>query len=379
MRTASRKRVVLVGAGHAHLHTLKRAAAFRQRGHELIVVAPDLFWYSGLATGMLGGCYPPELDQVDVAALTERGGGRFIRDRVTGIDPQFRLVHLQGGPPLPYDVLSLTLGSEPPTIDGTANDPCCYTVKPIRRLLQLREDLEARFAATPAHAPRVVVAGGGVTACELSANILALAAARGGRVHLTVLTGRGEALAQLPPRPRARVLGSLTQRGVTFRTGSRVERVEAGRAVLTDGGTLPYDIFLNATGLKPHRLIREIGLPVDRDGALLVDRHLRSVGDPAILGGGDGVAYQGRELPKVGVYAIRQAPVLFRNLLATLEGDEPTVFTPQRHFLWIMNLGDGTGLAVRNRLWWHGRAAFRLKDRIDRRFMREYQEAVAAA
>ena len=41
-----------------------------------------------------------------------------------------------------------------------------------------------------------------------------------------------------------------------------------------------------------------------------------------------------------------------------------------------MNLGSGTGLAARSGLWWHGRAAFRLKDWIDRRFLREYQESV---
>jgi hypothetical protein len=46
---------VLLGAGHAHLQALERAAAFAGRGHELVVVAPDRFWYAGLATGMLGG------------------------------------------------------------------------------------------------------------------------------------------------------------------------------------------------------------------------------------------------------------------------------------------------------------------------------------
>lgn len=56
------------------------------------------------------------------------------------------------------------------------------------------------------------------------------------------------------------------------------------------------------------------------------------------------------------------------NLLAALDGAKPKPFRPQEHFLWIMNLGDGTGLAVRRDLWWHGRAAFKLKDWIDRRF-----------
>ena len=45
------RRAVLLGAGHAHLYTLKRTAAFVRRGFELVLVAPEIFWYSGLATG----------------------------------------------------------------------------------------------------------------------------------------------------------------------------------------------------------------------------------------------------------------------------------------------------------------------------------------
>jgi hypothetical protein len=63
------RRAVLLGAGHAHLFTLKRAAAFVRRGFELVLVAPEAFWYSGLATGVLAGIYPPELDQTRVRVL----------------------------------------------------------------------------------------------------------------------------------------------------------------------------------------------------------------------------------------------------------------------------------------------------------------------
>ena len=47
------RRAVLLGAGHAHLFTLKRTAAFVGHGFELVLVAPENFWYSGLATGVL--------------------------------------------------------------------------------------------------------------------------------------------------------------------------------------------------------------------------------------------------------------------------------------------------------------------------------------
>lgn len=372
------RRVVLVGAGHAHLHTLKRGAGITGRGHEFVVVAPDVFWYSGLATGMLGGRYPPRLDQIDVAALTAQGGGRFVQDSVLAIEPAARLIRLERSPPLHYDLLSLTLGSEPPPLRGAAGHPACYTVKPIRRLFELRQDLERHFAASPGTALRVVIAGGGVTGCELAANVLALAAARGGQVDVVVLAGTSGILGRMPEAARQVVREALHRRGAVFRTDARVERIEGREAVLEGGGRVRFDRFLNATGLLPHPLLRRTGLPVDADGALLVDRHLRSVADPRILGAGDCIAFQGRELPKIGVYAIRQAPILFRNLLAALDGSEPAGFEPQRHFLWIMNLGDGTGLAVRERLWWHGRLAFWLKDRIDRRFLREYQKAAGS-
>src|SRR5262249_37073099 len=138
------RRAVLLGAGHAHLFTLKRTAAFVRRGFELVLVAPENFWYSGLATGVLAGNYPPELDQVDVGALVARGGGRFVRARATAIDAAARAVALDAGPPLSYDVLSCNLGSEVPldAIPGAAAHG--YAVKPVRRLWELRQALEAR-------------------------------------------------------------------------------------------------------------------------------------------------------------------------------------------------------------------------------------------
>src|SRR4051794_23796434 len=231
-------RVVLVGAGHAHLYALKRTAEFVRRGHEVVVVAPDRFWYSGLATGMLGGHYPPELDQVDVAALVERGGGRFVADRIIGLDPVARVLRLGGAAePLRYDALSLDLGSEPPPIPGE-DDPGAYRVKPIRRLWELRRALEERLAAAPA---RVVIAGGGVTACELAANIAGLAERRRGRVEVTVLAGGEAVLKQLPPGAARKVVAALERRGIGFRRGLRVARLEAGRAVAESGERLPFD------------------------------------------------------------------------------------------------------------------------------------------
>ena len=95
---STRPRALLLGAGHAHLYSLKRAAEFSRRGFELVAVAPENFWYSGLATGVLGGRYSPEADQVETEKLMRYAANcRFIHDRVTEIDPKKRLAQLQSG------------------------------------------------------------------------------------------------------------------------------------------------------------------------------------------------------------------------------------------------------------------------------------------
>lgn len=72
--------------------------------------------------------------------------------------------------------------------------------------------------------------------------------------------------------------------------------------------------------------MRESALPTDEEGALVVDEYLKSPADPRVFGGGDCIAFRGRSLPKVGVYAVREAPVIFFNLLATLEGKACAAF-----------------------------------------------------
>ena len=360
----SRRRVVLAGAGHAHLASLKHAAEFARRGVELIAIAPENFWYSGLATGVLGGRYAPEQDQVDVEALVTRGGegGRFIRDRITAIDPGAKSLRLAGGGTLRYDVLSLNLGSETHPFPG--ENERVFAIKPLRNLWRLRQALEAARAA--GKKPRVLVAGGGASGCEIAANVRALL---GAGAEVTILAQGGRIAPAFPRRTAAALLRWLVSRDILVRADSAVSHLEEQVAVTKDGRRHAFDYLVNATGLHPPAILAEAGLPVSEHGGMLVDEFLRSTGDPCIFGGGDCVRMRHHELARIGVYAVREAPVLFHNLLASLEGRPLRAFHPQRNFLLILNLGGGLGLACWRNFHWLGRPAFWLKDRIDRHFL----------
>ena len=118
---------------------------------------------------------------------------------------------------------------------------------------------------------------------------------------------------------------------------------------------------------------KQSALPTGSDGGLLVNAYLQSVAYPNMFGGGDCISFEPRPLDKVGVYAVRQNPVLYANLLAALEDKDLMAFEPQDTYLLIYNLGNDTGIFYRGNRVWKGRLIFRLKDTIDRKFMRKFQ------
>jgi hypothetical protein len=151
-------RVLLVGAGHAHLGVVREAARLRGEGVELCLISPPLFRYSGLATGVLSGALEPAAGEIDVAGLAAAFGVAFHPTEVTAIDRDRGRVTLLDGATLAYDVLSLNIGSRTADPSDLAVQADVWPVKPLSRLLDLRARLEAEIARTGV-CPGVVIAG----------------------------------------------------------------------------------------------------------------------------------------------------------------------------------------------------------------------------
>jgi NADH dehydrogenase FAD-containing subunit len=106
---------------------------------------------------------------------------------------------------------------------------------------------------------------------------------------------------------------------------------------------------------------------------MLVNAFLQSTAYPQLFGGGDCIDVKGHTLPKVGVHAVRQNPILKHNLEVALDGGEMKRFVPKPGYMLIMNMGNGRGILWKKSLVLSGKPAFLLKDFIDRRFMKKFQ------
>jgi NADH dehydrogenase FAD-containing subunit len=363
------RHLIIVGGGHAHLTTLMRISQLTARGHRVTLVAPDTHhYYSGMGPGMLGGFYKPEEIRFPIKTIAESRGATFLKGYAARVDPEKKMLHLHSGPILPYDVVSFNIGSQVPMEMVSARENKLFPVKPIDNLLRGRRSVLDLIGKG---SPDILVVGGGPAGLEISGNLWKLVHDHGGTARITLLAGE-KLLGHFPEKARRKAKSSLTSRGIDVVEGKKASRIEDGTAFTEDNRPFSFDACFLAVGVKPPALFRDSNVPVGKDGGLLVNRFLQSTVYPEIFGGGDAIHFEPHPLDKVGVYAVKQNPVLFHNLMAALEGGDLKPFTPQENYLLIFNLGDGKGLLRRGPWVLEGKLAFLLKDYIDRKFMKKF-------
>ena len=365
------KHLVLIGGGHAHMVTLANLHQFINRGHMVTVIGPSPnHYYSGMGPGMLSRIYTPDDIRFDTRHLVQKQGGKFVLGTVTRIDPDTETLFLASGDSLSYDVLSINAGSYVPWKNETANCEDIFSVKPIEKLQEAQKRLFG--LARRGESTSVGIVGGGASAAEIAGNVWRLLIDAGGRPDIKIFAGN-RFLKSFPEKVRKKAIASLLKRDIAILENSRASELESGKIVTDSGDIHHVDLIFLAVGVKPSPIIGDSGLPTGPDGGLLVNEFLQSPRYPHIFGGGDCIYFQKQPLDKVGVYAVRQNPILFHNLMAALEGNELAPFDPGKAYLLIFNMGDGSGIFYKQGVLIGGRLAFMIKDYIDRKFMRKFQ------
>ncbi len=362
------KHLVLVGAGHTHIHILRNAETLTYPGARITIVTPEAGHpYSGMGPGLLGGSYRWDEVCIPVQELAARAGVSFLRTSVRSVDADARLLTLEDGRRLEYDILSINIGSD---VVQTASlqDQRVYPVKPIANLARLKSDLLSTGSASAADAAqpsttRVAVVGGGPAGVECAGNIAYLLHTHGSEACEVTLYSRSETLARMTP-----------QRSLWIETFLHNRKIAVRREAVTSSDDIDADFVVLASGTHPPDALRDFGLPSGPGGGIAVNEYLQSVDYPNVFAVGDCADFVREPLDRVGVYAVRMQPVLFNNVHALLRGRTEDIrqFKRTGPYLAGVNLGFGQGLLYRGRWDVRGRAAFRLKDFIDRRFMKRY-------
>lgn len=358
--------VVLVGAGHANLAIVRRARRLQRHGVGITLVDPDAFWYSGMAAAVLGGAVAPARDVIDPGAAAGRRGVEFVAGRVTHLDPASGVVTVDDRRELVATAIVLNVGSDVEPFGLPTERDDVTPAKPIRGLLALHD----RLVIGPTGA-RVVIIGGGATAIETAGNLTAGPVARAVAPEVTVVAGPDPLEAVTDPAIRRRILRPLLARGVTWEEGVLAEDVTDDGVVLADGRTLLADHVVLATGLRASWTVEALGLG-DADG-MPVTPTLQHPEHPRLLGAGDAVRFGPAGLPRLGVYAVRQVPVLLDNLEALHTGAPLRPFEPPAEVLTAIDLGGRDAVLLHRGRCLSGRPAHLAKRLLDEWYLRRHR------
>lgn len=382
----ARKRLVLLGGGHSHLAVLMSLAHDPVPGLDVTLVSRDVDTpYSGALPARLCGRAQDDDFLIDLRPLAQMAGARLLQASVEQIDLERRVLHCAGRPAVPFDILSLNLGSRPDLSALPGAEQHAAAVKPIsgfmERWEQIQRDYDAALAADRHYT--IAIVGGGPASVELACAMQEhLRRTRGVPLSLRIVLvcARARLLAGMASKAGGLALQMLQKRDIDVRLHCRVLAVEAGQLKVEEKRagqeaqilSIACDTSIIATGAAAPAWLATTRLALDGRGFVRVNNRLQSMSHPFVFAAGDIAAIAGQPRPKAGVYAVRQGMPLARNLRRFFLGEPLLPYSPQTKALALLYMGDEQAIATRGQWAAIGHWAWRWKDWIDKRFVARF-------
>ncbi len=368
--------LVLVGGGHSHLAVIKQLGMHPIPGLRVTVVSKDVHTpYSGMLPGLIAGHYSQDECFIDLRRLCEWAGCRLLHSSATRIDTQKQVVHCDNRPALRYDWLSINVGSTPALAKIAGASDCGIAVKPIERF---QAALDQWLTQLPLNVDPATIAviGGGAASVEIILAIQYRAAQMpiAGKLQFQLVTAEDQLLPAHNKRVADYFAKLLADRNIDIKTGHRVERLDGKQLYCADRPTLHSDFTVWAIHAAAPSWLANSDIALDKNGFALVSDTLLSTSHDNIFAAGDCASVLGHNLPKSGVYAVRQGPILAENIRRCSAGKSLRRYRPQRRFLSLLATADRQAVASRGRWFAVGPWVWRWKSRIDRRFMQRFNQ-----
>jgi sulfide:quinone oxidoreductase len=313
-------RILILGAGFGGLELATLLSETLGSDADVTLVDESdafVFGYSKLDV-MFGKAEPDEVRLLYADFV--KPGVRFVREKITAIDPEARRVTTNASVH-EADALVIALGADydfdaTPGLADVGSE--FYSVGGAERL----RDVLPGFTCGRA----IVGVCGAPFKCPPAPSEAVLLL----HDYLTERGVRGECEISLvmplgtpvPPSPETSdaLLAAFAERGIAFHGGRRVSSLDPARsvAVLDDGAELPYDLFLGVPKHRAPDVVLESGMA--KDGYVPVDSRTLATGFPGVYAVGDVAT---AAVPKAGVFSEGAARVVAAALIAQLQGGSP--------------------------------------------------------
>jgi NADH dehydrogenase len=345
--------IAIAGGGFGGFYAARRLEQILPKQAARITLVSDVNFllYTPLLPGAASGTLEP---RHVVIPLREELHDTDIRlGHVTGADPEAHELHYQRGDgrreTVRYDQLIVALGSVSRVLNVPGLAAHGLGFKTISEAIALRNralsNLEIAESLEDADERRkylqFIFVGAGYAGVEGIAELQDFVASVIDRYPRCRLDGtrwilveaQDQIMPEVDPKLAEWTTRELRARGIEVRTGTMLQSVENDCATLSTGETIATRTVCWTAGVKPPAVIRELGLPVQPNGRLDVDRAMRvrgrdnvwAVGDSAAVP--DAAAGYERPAPPTAQHALRQGKRVAENVAAQIGHGRVRPFT----------------------------------------------------
>ena len=380
------KNLVLLGVGHTNAHVVKQWETNPIKDCQLTCISQfPTATYSGMLPGTLARQFGDNAMRIDLKTLCERSGANLIMADTNGLDLQAAEVHFKDHDPIPFDALSIGVGSVPAGYDNHKDAESLVPTKPMQTFLSRLSDRldqcsergrESSVSGSETlTTAKVAIVGGGVASIEIALCLQQKFQKQKSdcKLSIEIFTSSDTIAQEMRQRSIDRIERILKSRNINITRGHRVTEVGDHYITTENDDRHEADVVIWATGATAPPVLGSLGLKTDDRGFIATTQTLQSLSDPRIFAVGDSGTIVQSPSPKAGVYAVRQCPVLWHNLQAFFDDGSMETFEPQSDFLKLLNTGDGKALMQYGFLNAHARWCWHLKTWIDKRFITQFQ------
>ncbi|MFC7063654.1 FAD-dependent oxidoreductase [Halobacillus seohaensis] len=359
-----RLRLILVGAGHAHLEVIRLNSVMPLGNIEIYLISPsDYQYYSGMFSGYTEGLYDEDDIRINLRELTNKCGVNFIKKSASRVFPERKKLFCEDGAVYPFDLISFDLGSKSIPPEFVHSQVC--SVKPNFQFVE--QINEIRESSTP------LVVGGGAAGCELALSIQAYKNNREIKGDVRIVTA-DKVLSSSSNKTSGKIKSLLERSGVQVWENERVSDIYDDYIETSFNNHIHHSGLLWLGGPIGEPIFQLSNLAVDEKGFAFITDALQFEKYSFMFGAGDCVTLRSYpNLDKSGVYAVRQGPILFENLHRYINNQPLQSYEPQKKALYILSTGGEKGLLLYGKFSHHSHQAWKLKNKIDTNFMKKYK------
>ncbi|MGM8884569.1 FAD-dependent oxidoreductase [Psychrobacter sp. 1U2] len=373
------KKLLLVGAGHAHIGLLRRLANKRLDDLEdveisIITEQPQTI-YSGMLPGWMAGHYNLSDISIDITELCKRARVTLVQRPIIAVDANTQTVTTAQEEHFHYDLLSLNTGADTDMTwlktDALADVALENTVIPVRPIFnfvaQWQQILEQ---AKQTSCYKVAVVGAGAAATEL---VMAaqFALQQINPNHQAYLVCGEHLLSSFDTGFRVRVIKQLQRHNIEI-IYQRAQGL-TNEELVTSAQTLAVDAVIAATGVMGSAWTNQTNLATVDGGFIAVNDKQQSTSHDNVFAVGDVATRADREMAHSGVHAVFGGKVAADNLLAYLASETLARYQPKNRTLYLLACGDKYAIGSWGSFSVEGRWVWWLKHYIDKRFVNSHK------